>query len=121
MSRKRILIVDDQQSMRDMLADLVDMLGHEAVCAPGGQEALGELEEEPVDLVITDLNMPRMDGMALMKEIKARTPDLPVVIITGYGSFHTERQVLTNGADGYISKPCTIHRVEETVSAALGE
>ena len=50
-----------------------------------------------VDLVITDLNMPQMDGMELMKAIKSEHPDLPVVVITGYGTFNTEKQVLSNG------------------------
>jgi DNA-binding NtrC family response regulator len=120
MEPKRILVVDDQESMRDMLADLLDMMGHEARTASGGAEALERLRQESVDLVITDLNMPEMDGMELTKRIKSDAPDMPVIVITGYGTFHTERQVLASGADGYIPKPCTIHRVQETVNAALG-
>jgi len=117
---KRILVVDDQASMREMLADLLDMMGHEAIAVEGGPQALQLLAESTVDLVITDLNMPEMDGMELMMQIKERNPKLPVIIITGYGTFHTEKKVLSNGANGYIPKPCTIHRVQETVSAALG-
>jgi DNA-binding NtrC family response regulator len=64
--------------------------------------------------------MPEMDGLELMREIKTRLPRLPVIVITGYGTFHTERQVLSDGADGYIPKPCTINRVQETVNQALG-
>jgi len=120
MEAKRILVVDDQESMRDMLADLLDMMGHEPRTASGGAEALERLDEETIDLVITDLNMPEMDGMELTKRIKSRTPEMPVIVITGYGTFNTERQVLASGADGYIPKPCTIHRVQETVNAALG-
>lgn len=120
MDSKRILVVDDQASMREMLADLLDMMGHEAIAVPGGPEALQILEQTDIDLVITDLNMPDMDGMELMMQIKERSPMLPVVIITGYGTFHTEKKVLSNGASGYIPKPCTIHRVQETVTAALG-
>ncbi len=107
--------------MRDMLADLLDMMGYAPRTVPGAAEALDELERGDIDLVITDLNMPVMDGLELTKRIKARTPDLPVIVITGYGTFYTEKQVLSNGADGYIPKPCTINRVQETVSAAFGE
>jgi CheY-like chemotaxis protein len=120
MPKKRILVVDDQESMREMLADLIDVLGHEPHLVSGPHEALDALAKADVDLVITDLNMPVMDGLRLMREIKARHSKLPVIIITGYGTFHTERQVLSNGADGYISKPCTISRVQETLNAALG-
>ena len=117
---KRILVVDDQESMRKMLADLLDMMGLEAQTVGSGEEALRELDSAGIDLVITDLNMPQMDGMELMKRIKATHPEMPVIVITGYGTFNTEKQVLANGADGYIPKPCTINRVQETVNAALG-
>jgi len=120
MAPKNILVVDDQQGMRDMLADLLDVMGHVARTVPGGAEALEALDGGGIDLVITDLNMPVMDGMELMKRIQARRPGLPVIVVTGYGTFHTEKAVLSQGAAGYISKPCTIHRVQETVNAALG-
>ncbi len=103
-----------------MLTDLLDMMGHETLTAAGGTEALERMRDQAIDLVITDLNMPEMDGMELTKRIKSASPDVPVIVITGYGTFHTERQVIAAGADGYIPKPCTIHRVQETVNAALG-
>jgi DNA-binding NtrC family response regulator len=118
---KRILVVDDQESMRVMLADLLELMGLESHAVGSGEEALRELDDSgEVDLVITDLNMPQMDGMELMAQIKSSHPDVPVIVITGYGTFNTEKQVLSRGADGYIPKPCTIHRVQETVNAALG-
>jgi DNA-binding NtrC family response regulator len=120
MKSKRILVVDDQESMRDMLADLLDMMGYESCTVESGSQALEKLIASEIDLVITDLNMPEMDGLGLMKRIKARSPGMPVIVITGYGTFNTERQVLSDGADGYIPKPCTINRVQETVNTALG-
>jgi two-component system response regulator (stage 0 sporulation protein F) len=120
MKSKRILVVDDQESMRDMLADLLDMMGYEPCTVESGSQALEHLIASEIDLVITDLNMPEMDGLELMKRIKERTPKMPVIVITGYGTFNTERQVLSDGADGYIPKPCTINRVQETVNTALG-
>jgi DNA-binding NtrC family response regulator len=120
MMSKRILVVDDQESMRDMLADLLDMMGYESCTVESGTQALEKLIAAEIDLVITDLNMPEMDGLELMKRIKARSPGMPVIVITGYGTFNTERQVLSDGDDGYIPKPCTINRVQETVNTALG-
>lgn len=119
MGAKRILVVDDQESMREMLSELLQMMGYETRAVEGGEQALQSLQEAATDLVITDLNMPGMDGMELMKRIKTLHPGLPVIIITGYGTFNTERQVLSSGADGYIPKPCTINRVQETVNQAL--
>ena len=119
MKSKRILVVDDQESMRDMLADLLDMMGYESCTVESASEALEKLIGSEIDLVITDLNMPEMDGMELMKRIKELEPDLPVIVITGYGTFQTEKKVLSSGAYGYIPNPCTIHRVQDTVNAAL--
>jgi len=118
---KRVLVVDDQEGMREMIADFLTIIGLEACTVDGAEAALGVLDRgESVDLVITDLHMPVTDGLELMDEIHRRWEDLPVVVITGYGTFRTERQVLESGAAGFIAKPCTLHRVQETVQAALG-
>jgi DNA-binding NtrC family response regulator len=116
---KRILVVDDQVSMRETLTDMLEILGYGSAAAGNGEEALQVLERETFDLVIADLNMPRMDGIELLCKIKESWPNLPVVIITGYRTVHTEKKILQKGADGFIPKPCTLKRVKEIVSAAL--
>ena len=93
--------------------------GHEVTLAEGGEQAMSELEQAHFDLVLSDLNMPGMDGTALLKAVKSTHKDLPVVIITGYGTFHTEKRVMKEGADGYISKPCTLAKIERTLSSIL--
>ncbi|MDP6803305.1 MAG: response regulator [Gemmatimonadota bacterium] len=118
-NRKRILVVDDQESMRDVLTDLLDLMGYDAHAVPGGDEALDSLGDWSVDLVISDLNMPGMDGLELMQRLHQEHPGLPVVIVTGYGTFTTERRILADGAAGYIPKPCTLTRVRDTVREAL--
>ena len=115
----RVLVVDDQEEMRDLLAEMLASEGYEPRAVVGGEEALQELEHAPYDLLLTDLNMPHMDGLALLRRVRERWPSLPVVIITGYGSRSTERHVMREGAQGYISKPCTLQRVIASVSAAL--
>ena len=116
---KRILVVDDQVSMRETLTDMLEILGYESSSAGNGEEALALLENGEFDLVIADLNMPRMDWMALLERVKTTRPNLPVVIITGYRTVHTEKKILQKGADGFIPKPCTMKRVKEIVTAAL--
>jgi DNA-binding NtrC family response regulator len=115
--RRRILVVDDQESMRVLLKDMLEVIGYEVVLADGGKQALAFIEASPFDLVLSDLNMPGMDGAVLLREIKARHAALPVVIITGYGTFHTEKRVMKEGADGYISKPCTLAKIDKTLSS----
>jgi DNA-binding NtrC family response regulator len=116
---RRILVVDDQESMRTLLRDMLEVIGHEVVLADGGEQALASLQQSEFDLVLSDLNMPGMDGTALLKAIKSTYTQLPVVIITGYGTFHTEKRVMKEGADGYISKPCTLAKIERTLASIL--
>ena len=116
---RRILVVDDQESMRTLLRDMLEVIGHEVTLAEGGEQALSALGEKRYDLVLSDLNMPGMDGTALLKAVKSTYENTPVVIITGYGTFHTEKRVMKEGADGYISKPCTLAKIERTLSAIL--
>jgi DNA-binding NtrC family response regulator len=117
--QRRVLVVDDQDSMRVLLQDMLEVIGYGVVLAEGGEQALALLEEDRFDLVLSDLNMPGMDGTALLRAVKAANPELPVVIITGYGTFHTEKRVMKEGADGYISKPCTLSKIQKTLSSIL--
>jgi DNA-binding NtrC family response regulator len=118
-SKLSILVVDDQESMRTLLQDMLEVIGYEVTLAGGGEQALSLVESREFDLVLSDLNMPGMDGSALLRAVKAALPNLPVVIITGYGTFHTEKRVMKEGADGYISKPCTLSKIEKTISSIL--
>ena len=95
--QRRILVVDDQESMRTLLRDMLEVIGHEVTLADGGEQALSALQQSHFDLVLSDLNMPGMDGTALLKAIKSTYTGIPVVIITGYGTFHTEKRVMKEG------------------------
>jgi DNA-binding NtrC family response regulator len=117
--KRRILVVDDQDSMRSLLKDMLEVIGYDVTLAEGGEEALRLLNTTDFDLVLTDLNMPGMDGTALLRAIKAGKAALPVVIITGYGTFHTEKRVMREGANGYISKPCTLAKIEGTLAGVF--
>jgi DNA-binding NtrC family response regulator len=117
--KRKILVVDDQESMRALLQDMLEVIGYEVTLAEGGEQALQLMENGRFDLVLSDLNMPGMDGTALLRAIKASTPGLPVVIITGYGTFHTEKRVMKEGADGYISKPCTLGKIDKTLASVF--
>jgi DNA-binding NtrC family response regulator len=114
--KRKILVVDDQESMRALLQDMLEVIGYDVTLAEGGEEALNIIKGAEFDLVLSDLNMPGMDGTALLRSIKSSKPDLPVVIITGYGTFHTEKRVMREGADGYISKPCTLSKIDKTLT-----
>jgi CheY-like chemotaxis protein len=113
-----ILVVDDEETVRDTLADMLNALGHEVSTAESGQAALDALEKGGFDLVFTDLSMPEMDGWEVAREVRRRWPTVRVAVVTGYGrdAVHTQADM---PADIVIGKPFDFAQVEE-VLAQLG-
>ncbi|MBL8719841.1 MAG: sigma-54-dependent Fis family transcriptional regulator [Myxococcales bacterium] len=112
----KVLIVDDEPGVRFTLASALEAPGFEAVEAASGPEAL-ELVED-VDVVVTDLVMPGMDGLALLAAIRARDPELPVILLTAQGSERTAVQAMKAGAYDYLTKPFHVDEVRLAVSRA---
>lgn len=102
---QKILVVDDDELVRDVLvATLVDF-GLEAVAAPDGPSALAQLEQQQVDLVLSDVRMPGMDGIALTQTIRSKYPTIPVLLVTGAADVHLSIKATEAGASGLMSKP----------------
>ena len=115
-----ILVVDDVAAMADQYAyDLRRLGGHETLVARGGEEALELLGREPVDAVILDLEMPGTDGFAVLRVLRERGLDVPVIVYTGTGSYDRCIQALRLGADGFIDKGEAMTRVVREIEAAL--
>ncbi|MCP4634125.1 MAG: response regulator [candidate division Zixibacteria bacterium] len=117
---EKVLVVDDDDRLRSMLTEALRNYGYRTFGAMDGPEALSILERERFDIVITDIRMPDMDGITLMKKIKNRFPRVPVVIITGYAHAYTRQKVFEAGADGFLSKPFRLRRIEEILRNFLG-
>lgn len=116
----KVLVVDDDDRIRSLLTDTLSALGYDTLQAKNGEEALTLLETEKLDLVITDIRMPKLNGLSLLKNIKKRNPLLPVLIITGYNFTYTKDQAMEGGADGFLAKPFRIGKIEELMRKALG-
>ncbi|MCB9496086.1 MAG: response regulator [Fibrobacteria bacterium] len=101
----RILFVDDEQGIRDMLARHFRFQGYEVLRASDGIEALEILDREPVDVVVTDLVMPRMDGVALMRALRADHPTVPFIAMTGYVELAYLLTAMRLGAEDCLFKP----------------
>jgi two-component system response regulator AtoC len=119
METHRILVVDDELKMRRLLELSLSNLGHEVVQAGDGLEALACFDEAPFDLVMTDLKMPRMDGMALLRKLRERGEDVPVIVLTAYGTIETAVEAMKLGAADYIIRPFEMETVELAVARAL--
>ncbi len=104
--RVRTLLVEDEPNMVRTLSKILERRGHTVDSAPNGAEALRLLAAHAYDLVITDLNMPVMDGLQLLREMKARGLEAAVIVLTGYGTIQSAVEALKLGAGDYLIKPC---------------
>jgi len=119
MENRKILIVDDEPIARENLAHILKKDGYTALVAEDGQQAIDILQQEEVDLVLTDLRMKGRDGMAVLAEAKKLWPSTEVVVITGYASVDTAVEAMRQGAYHYIAKPFKIDELRVVVEKAL--
>ncbi len=99
----RILIVDDEEILREAIGMIVESEGYQATCAQNGSEALEIVRRQPFDLVITDMKMPGLDGMEVLREVKLLAPNIKVIIITGFAA-EDPSTAIRAGADDFIYK-----------------
>ena len=115
----RVLVVDDNGRARTSTADVLRLLGHEVHTCSGGQEALKLLKHEPVDVILTDLQMPGMDGLEFMRQLQQRRCDAQVVMINAFASISTAVEAMRIGAFDYLEKPFDADRLENVLRRAL--
>lgn len=116
---ERILVVDDEKNYLVVLEALLSAAGYEAVTAQGGARALAVVQDAEPDLVITDMRMPQMSGLDLMRRLKERYPDLPIVVMTAFGTVENAVEAMKLGATDYISKPFENTELLLTVEKSL--
>ncbi|UCE81989.1 MAG: diguanylate cyclase [Deltaproteobacteria bacterium] len=116
-----ILSVDDDDEMLGLLHEVVSQLGHTSVTAPDGMDALEKLREDHFDIIITDINMPRMDGIELTKRVKADLDDIDVLVVTGYQAEYRYTDVIELGASDFISKPFNVNELEAKINRIIRE
>lgn len=114
-----ILIVDDEEGLREGLGKLLEDEGYVVLCAETGEEALDVLQQSRIDLVLTDMRMPGMDGIELLKKIRERHGDLGVIILTGYGQIESYIEAMNFGAIEYVSKPFKVNELKFIVNKVL--
>ncbi|MFC1560209.1 response regulator [Candidatus Margulisiibacteriota bacterium] len=119
MAKAKILIVDDEISVRTILKQILDRSEFEADTASDGVEALTKLKDGSFDIVITDINMPNMDGVALLKRIKEEYTGMPVIFITAFGKDKIIIEAMKVGLNDFIEKPFKMDAVIEIVNKHL--
>jgi two-component system response regulator PilR (NtrC family) len=116
---EKILVVDDEQSLREVLSIMLKRAGYAVTSAMDGEEAIELLNKEIFDLVITDLRMPKIDGMEILKAVKSASPETVVLIITAFASADSAVEAMKLGAYDYLTKPFQVDEVQLIIRNAL--
>ncbi len=123
--QRHVLVVEDDNSLREALCETLDLAGYTASASPDGSAALDALRGSPVDLVISDIQMRPMDGHTLLRRIKAQRSELPVLLMTAYGTIQSAVEAMRDGASDYLVKPfdaeVLISKVSELLPALVAD
>ena len=115
----RILVVEDDPDLGRLFVKVVERAGYTAILSPSGEDALQKIEDEKVDLMLTDVMMPGMDGFTLTREARDLIPGLPVMVITARSAFLDKQAGFASGADDYMVKPVDVNEMVLRVGALL--
>ena len=121
MSEYKILLVDDEEDFTQALGERLELRDYKVKVAGSGEECLEELEAEVPDVVILDLKMPGLGGIEVLKRIRAEHSDLPVLLLTGYGSTEEGIKGMQLGAADYLMKPLNIDDLISKIHQAVGK
>ncbi|MGH7392887.1 MAG: response regulator transcription factor, partial [Candidatus Rokuibacteriota bacterium] len=117
----RCLVVDDDPQVREMIRDILSNVGHNVVVAVDGADGVEKFKADPsFDLVVTDLAMPKLNGLQLARVCKTLRPAVPVIMLTGWGVLLTEDELAEHGVDEVLSKPVRMDQVLGTIAAVRG-
>lgn len=115
----RILVIDDEKQVCYLLSELLNQFGHEVTKETSGTSAIASLDDFQPDLVLADMLMPEMNGLEVLKKVKAWNPDTPVVILTGVDDEKIGQAAIDAGASDYITKPFTVAQLKTVLQVYL--
>src|SRR5262245_52024724 len=111
----RVLVIDDEQAHAEVVAESLERVGYQCVIATSGSAGARRIEQEDFDVVLTDLRMEDMDGLAILRKAKQELPDSEVVVITGFGDVKTAVEAIKQGAANYLTKPVDLGELRAIV------
>jgi two-component system response regulator AtoC len=119
--KARILVVDDDKVSCRLFTEVLEGEGHEVRNADSGEEALERLRGEPYDLLLVDVRMPGITGLEVTRTVRQEQPQLPIIVMTAFGSIETAVEAIQEGAVDYVSKPMNLDELKKIISRALGQ
>ncbi len=114
---KNILIVDDSRDLTHVIADFLSINGYQVHTAHNGHDALERMGKEHIDIVVSDIHMPGMDGFTLMTEIKTKYPGIPVILITGFSVGDAQKIAFEKGANAFVAKPFRLKDLKQVIES----
>ncbi|MDQ7052969.1 MAG: response regulator [candidate division KSB1 bacterium] len=116
---ENVLIVDDEDDILHLMAEAISRWGYNPIIAHDGQDAIQKVEELPVDLILTDVRMPKVDGISLLQKVKEINPDTSVIVFTGYPAIQSAVDALKSGAYDYLVKPVDLAELKNKIEKAI--
>jgi two-component system NtrC family response regulator len=116
---KHVLIVDDSSDLARVIADFLSMFEYQVTLAGDGLEALTILETQAVDVVVSDIHMPRFDGFQLLGEVREHHPATPVILITGFSVGEAQKMAFERGASAFVGKPFHLKELKDVIDEVL--
>ncbi len=116
---ENVLIVDDEEDIVNLMSETLDHWGYHPVTAMDGEEALEKFHDTPIDLIITDLKLPKMDGVELLNKVKDEDESTEVILFTGYPEVNSAIDAMKNGAYDYLVKPVDLSELKLKVDRAI--
>lgn len=115
----KVLVVDDELGFRDLLTYELGFLGHQVLTAASGDEAIEKIRGKDIDVVISDLTMPKRNGLETLSALKAIDPQVEVIMVTGYATLENAARSIELGAYDFITKPFQVHDLAKLIDRAL--
>lgn len=116
---EKILIVEDEEVVRDYLSEILSGFGYKPITAVDGNDGLKKFREYDLSMVLTDVRMPVMDGLSMLKNIRSEDPSIPIIVITGFPTVDSAVESLVAGADYYLVKPINIDDLKAKIIKAF--
>lgn len=121
MAQEKILVIDDELFIRELLQEFLIKEGYKVYVAESGEKGINLIKATPVEIALIDLKMPGMDGISALKEIKKIAPNTIAIILTGYPTIESSIEALRSGAYDYVVKPFKLNDLKNTIARALNE
>lgn len=118
-SSENILIVDDEDDILQVVSEFVSRWGYTPILAHDGEDALAKINDIPIDMMITDLRMPKADGMTLLDKVKEIDPDTVVILFTGYPAIDSAIDAFKKGAFDYLTKPLDLEVLKKKIDEGM--